>query len=69
MSLLPDVPGMVHGIVSLDPPIIQCDGCGRTHTERTIELAILLSGIQFSPAHPGRRLCLECRIAEGWDIR
>lgn len=68
---LPDVPGKVHGIVSLDPPMVQCDGCLKTHTERTLSLTILLSHILFNPRqyHHGdqRRLCRECAREAGWD--
>ena len=39
--LLPTVPGKVHGIVSLDPPTVQCDGCCATYTGRTLARAIL----------------------------
>ena len=39
--LLPTVPGKVHGIVSLDPPTVQCDGCAATYTGRTLARAIL----------------------------
>lgn len=70
VDLLPTVPGRVHGIVSLNPPTVQCDGCGRTHTDRTLALAVLQSGIQFHP--PGvdddRRLCRDCAHQAGWEV-
>lgn len=63
MTLKPTLPGHLDGIVDLDPPTVQCSGCGATHTARTIGLAVLGSGMRF---HHGdnRRLCLECRRAE-----
>ena len=39
--LLPTVPGKVHGIVSVDPPTVQCDGCAATYTARTLARAVL----------------------------
>jgi hypothetical protein len=58
----PTVPGYVHGIVSLNPPTVQCDGCGHEHTERTLNLTILVSGIMFDPIkRDGLRLCRACR--------
>lgn len=65
-ALLPDLPGKVHGIVSLDPPTVQCDGCGATHSHPRLTYAVLLSGITFHHKRPGRRLCADCREAEGW---
>jgi len=68
--LLPDVPGLVHGIVSLDPPTIQCDGCGKTYSHPKVGLAVILSGIRFKPRRidrygDRRRMCDECWEAEG----
>ena len=64
-NLQPTLPGMVHGIVSVDPPGVQCDGCGYVHTSITLPHAV-----QFGPrfnSHwyfrtPGdqRRLCDTC---------
>ena len=59
---LPDLPVLVHGIVSLTPPTIQCDGCGVTHSGLDAGLVILTSGIQFGLSHPNLRLCRDCRI-------
>lgn len=63
-ALLPDVPGKVHGIVSLDPPTIQCDGCGATFSQPKLAMAVLLSGIRFDPRRYGRgdrrRMCTTC---------
>ena len=46
---------LVHGIISVGPPIIECDGCGYRYT---------------TPAVRGddRRLCRECRIKAGWTV-
>jgi len=62
----PTLPDCVHGIVSLDPPTIQCDGCGHEHTERTIAMTAILSGIRFDPriVGGGPRLCHQCRPGE-----
>ena len=59
----PTLPDCVHGIVFLDPPTIQCDGCGHEHTASSIALAALTSGIVFDPHTPGGgpRLCRQCR--------
>lgn len=68
-NLLPDLPGKVHGIVSLDPPTIQCDGCGITRSRDTLAGAVLFSGIRFDGgfrAHDSRRLCEDCRDRAGW---
>lgn len=65
--LLPDVPGCVHGIVALDPPTVQCDGCAWTYSDRTFPMALINSGIVFHRlgrrADP-RRLCSSCRDQE-----
>lgn len=77
-TLLPDVPGKVHGIVHLDPPTIQCDGCGRFDTWQTLGCredaglshVIILSRIRFNPrlgvASP--RLCRDCAKSAGWAV-
>ena len=64
--LLPDVPGKIHGIVSLDPPTVQCDGCCATYTGRTLARAVMF---HFSPRreHDDRRLCRDCAKAAGWQ--
>ncbi len=68
LPLLPDLPGKVHGIVSLAPPTVQCDGCGYTYSNRHLGMAVLTSGIVFNPRlKNGRRLCLNCRKDEGWE--
>jgi hypothetical protein len=61
---LPTPPGRVDGIVSLDPPQVQCRGCGVIAEGRPGKLALLVMtcGIHF---HLGdgreQRLCAECR--------
>ncbi|AMM22846.1 hypothetical protein AX769_22205 (plasmid) [Frondihabitans sp. PAMC 28766] len=65
-GLWPDVPGLVHGIVSVSPPVVQCDGCGARFTGGTLALTVILSGITFHPdalgRGEGRRMCRAC-----WD--
>lgn len=57
----PDVPGKVHGIVSLDPPKVQCDGCGLVATGDDLCFLILFCGINFNTrGDDRRRLCAEC---------
>lgn len=68
----PTLPGYVHGIVSIDPPTVQCDGCGVTSSKHhRLTLAILISGIIFCPrlyasGEDRRRLCAACRREAGW---
>ena len=66
---LPDVPGRVHGIVSLDPPTVQCDGCCATYTARTLARAVLDSEFHFNPRrkYDHRRLCRDCAKEAGWQ--
>ena len=64
---LPDLPGKVHGIVSLDPPTIQCDACLTTYSHEHLGMAVMTSGILFNPRDPGRRLCRECAREAGWS--
>ena len=70
--LLPTVPGKAHGIVSLNPPTVQCDGCCATYTGRTLARAVLGSGFHFNPQREhddredNRRLCRDCAKAAGW---
>lgn len=70
-ELLPDLDPerYVHGIKSLEPPIVQCDGCGKTHSESKLSLTILLSHIVFNPRTPAdshRRMCGDCWLEAGW---
>ena len=75
--LLPDVPGKVHGIVSLDPITVQCDGCAKLVDHRTLglssdhhNLTIITCGIEFNSRLSGiddRRLCRDCAKEAGWE--
>lgn len=74
-GLLPDVPGLAHGIVQAEPCwIVQCDGCARVAVGesdrygRRLNLVILSSGICFDVARRDpRRLCARCRVDAGWQ--
>ena len=75
--LLPTAPGKVHGIVSLDPPTVQYDGCAKLADHRTLGLSsdhhnitIITCGIEFNPRLSGiddRRLCRDCAKEAGWE--
>ncbi|QJU54358.1 hypothetical protein SCB71_14525 [Herbiconiux sp. KACC 21604] len=62
---------LVHGL-TLDPPTVTCDGCGRTATASSqgvpFNIVILTCGIVFNPRTYGRgddrRLCRDCRRTE-----
>lgn len=60
---LPTMPGLVDGIVSLDPPQVQCRGCGVLATGVTgkVALLILTCNILFHSADRSKRLCADCR--------
>lgn len=74
---LPTVEGCVHGIVKLDPPSIQCDGCGWVYKQQAsrhqparerMGHAIVICGIYFG-SHPrigrdSQRLCKDCWAAK-----
>lgn len=61
LVLYPDIPGKVHGIVSLDPPKVQCDGCGLVATGTSLTFLIMFCGIKFNNrGNDRRRLCTEC---------
>lgn len=65
-GLLPDLPGMAHGIVSANPPGVQCDRCGLIHTHINLALAVQ-TGPSFNTriyARDPRRLCAECAKKE-----
>ena len=56
----------VHGIVSVDPPTIRCDGCGYEATGDRLGYLVATCGIEFNPAEyqagrDTRRLCRTCR--------
>ena len=42
---------LVHGIVSLDPPTIRCDGCGHEATGQTLAMVVQHSGGHQSLLH------------------
>lgn len=65
-DLRPTVPGRVHGIVSVDPYEVQCDGCARTWSGGM--LVILVGKALFNPRlkDDHRRLCKECHADAGW---
>jgi hypothetical protein len=56
-----------HGITSMTPPTVRCDGCGTESSHPTsIHLAVLLDGMYFRQQRYGadpRRLCRAC----AWD--
>lgn len=67
------LPGKVTGVISLDPPTIQCGGCGLTYSHPRLHIAVCCSGIKFSPrAHlpngdrDHRRLCPPCQRDADW---
>lgn len=64
-----DIDGLVHGIVSVDPPRVQCDGCGVVREGTTLNVTILTCDIRFMPSRYSRdprRLCLACRKDAGY---
>jgi hypothetical protein len=71
LTPLPDLPGYVHGIVSVDPPKVQCDGCGLVVTgdwankALSLNLTIVTAGIDFDSRDPDSgRQCQDCRGAK-----
>jgi hypothetical protein len=63
-----DMPGLVHGIVSIDPPMVQCDGCGLVATGPAGRggLTVILADITFDSSDDfTARLCADCRKAKG----
>jgi hypothetical protein len=65
VTALPDLPGYVHGIVSVDPPKVQCDECGLIASGESLNMLILTAGFTFHRSQPGRRLCRDCWAAVG----
>lgn len=60
---------LVHGIVSVTPPTVRCDGCGFEASGGRLALLVMTCGIVFNPlefAQDKRRLCAGCRAAAGW---
>lgn len=73
-TLLPDLPGRVHGLVAEDPVwVVQCDGCGRVAVGdvdprgKRSTMVIQFCGIVFGRQYDPRRLCATCRVASDWD--
>ncbi|MFS0884957.1 hypothetical protein [Aeromicrobium sp. 179-A 4D2 NHS] len=67
MPPLPQVEGAVTGIVSMDPPAVQCTGCGLVRGAKTIGMTVMFSGIEFNPTtrDSTKRLCSSCRLEAG----
>ena len=69
----PTLPGMVDGVISLDPPTLQCRDCGNTWTDGgrrgSIGLAVILSGcsgwgfVVTRCEHDRVRRCGDCNAA------
>lgn len=68
LVLRPTLPGHVHGIVGIDPPEIQCDGCGRIDTGERLAMTAIRSDIRFLDGSSRRRMCTPCWEAEGRTI-
>lgn len=68
-TLLPDMPDYVHGLVSLTPPTVQCDGCGHRYSRDHLGMAVLTSHIVFNPRadDDNRRMCADCWRDAGWE--
>ena len=84
-ELLPDAPGYVHGIVRTedDCPAIQCDGCGRLDTHKSLNIVkrraavdplvslVISSDIRFwgrARNNQVDRLCPDCAKARGFEV-
>lgn len=73
MTQFPTLPGVVDGIISIDPPRLQCRGCGRIDEGKPgkMNLLIITSDIYFHgagwPDGTNPRLCQTCRLARGCD--
>lgn len=71
----PPAPGCIDGIVSVDPPRVQCQECGVIADRDSlglkrggIGLVVICSGIRFhaKPWPDGNpRLCRACRVSRG----
>lgn len=63
--LLPTVPDMVSGIVSLDPFTLQCADCGDTASGERPASTVILSGFHFHvcEGRDGVRRCPTCLTA------
>lgn len=66
-DVLPDLPGIVHGIKSMSPWTLQCDGCLTVLVKSDEPLIVFLRRIQFLGYRHGdhRRMCTACWTAEG----
>lgn len=62
LVLLPTVPDMVAGIVSLEPFTLQCHDCLRTTSGKRAAITVILSGFHFHvcEGRTGVRRCPEC---------
>ena len=83
-ELLPSIPGYVHGIVRTedDCPAIQCDGCGRLDTHKSLNIVkrraavdplvslVISSDIRFWGRAQGDldRLCPDCARSRGFEV-
>lgn len=67
-GLLPTVPGKVHGIVSLDPLTIQCDGCGFLATGVAVMTTCGIIFHRYLHDKDPRRLCTDCQRRAGWEV-
>lgn len=66
--MLPDMPGLVHGIKGVEPYVLQCDGCLAVFLQGDIPLVSFLHTVRFHHPERGqfnRRMCAECWGAEG----
>ena len=66
--ILPDLPGKVHGIKSISPCVVQCDGCALVVEGDHLGFTVLTCGIIFNTRLPddGRRMCANCWKGAGW---
>lgn len=67
-ALLPDLVGIVHGIKSMSPWTLQCDGCRKVIVKPAgVALIVFLRRMQFLNYGSGdhRRMCTACWAAEG----
>ena len=67
--IYPTLPGKTSGVISLDPPRVQCQECGIIGEHPwSLMLAVRQCGLRFHRGWVGR-LCRECRmvrsVAEG----
>lgn len=68
VEMLPDLPGRTHGIKSINPYVVQCDGCRTTVTHDGREPYPNFFGrIWFANIRSGdgRRMCASCWKTEG----